>query len=44
MTAGAVIDVQTPEIRAAAERAGLTSDPLARAIESVTSSRIGARR
>jgi len=41
---GGVIDVQTPEIRAVAERAGLSSEQLDRAIASVTSVKIGARR
>jgi SAM-dependent methyltransferase len=41
---GGVIDVQTPEIRAAAERAGIGSEEIGRAIEGVTSLSIGARR
>jgi SAM-dependent methyltransferase len=41
---GGVIDVQTPEIRAAAERAGLTSEQLERAVASVVSLEIAARR
>jgi SAM-dependent methyltransferase len=39
-----VIDVQAPEIRAIAERAGLGGEELDRAVESVTSVKIGARR
>jgi hypothetical protein len=41
---GGVIDLQTPEIRAAAAHAGLSAEQLARVIESVTSVKIGARR
>jgi SAM-dependent methyltransferase len=41
---GGVIDLQTPEIRAAATRGGLTAEQLGRAVESVTSVKIGARR
>jgi SAM-dependent methyltransferase len=41
---GGVIDVQTPEIRAAAERAGLGAEQLRRAVAVVTSVKIAARR